>query len=416
MKVKILLVFLLFSGIVSAQTYPVSVLESRFLEVNATILSKKYDIERADAAIQQAKYWQNPSFTINEVNLWKNSSSETLPRLIGNYGAHQQFAFELEQLIETAGKRQKRIDLKKTEKEVAQIEFIELLRVLTKEFRTAIHQLNIQQQQLQQLTSFVELYESMATQYQKQSAVNNVSKADYFRIKSELSNLESELIQLQSAQNATLHQLRVLTQLSDLTVDQILFDKDQFNLLSRIGLDVKSGVLKNSLALKRQELELEYAQKALKLEKAEKVPDINLQAGYDRGGNMMRDFVGLGISIDLPVFNKNKGNIKAAALTIEQEKMNKNAIEIELSNSIERLLVQLTGYEKALNRWQDDETGDHEVMLNNYKKHLQAKQVTLIEFIDFTRSFMEARNAYFSLLTQYYETFEEINYITGQAL
>ncbi|WP_126972441.1 TolC family protein [Gynurincola endophyticus] len=416
MKINVLLVFLLFSTGIAAQTYPVSALESRFLEVNATILSKKYDIEKAEAAIQQARYWQNPSFSISEVNLWKNSSSETLPHLIGNYGAYQQFAFELEQLIETAGKRQKRVDIRKTEKEVAQIEFIELLRALTKEFRTTIHQLNIQQHQLLQLISFVELYESMALQYQKQSAVNNVSKADYLRIKSELSNVENELIQLQSAQNATLHQLRVLTQLNDLTVDQILFDKDQFNLLSKVGLDVKSSVLKNSLALKKQELELEHAHKALKLEKAEKTPDLNLQANYDRGGNMMRDFVGLGVSIDLPVFNRNKGNIKAAALTIEQEKMNKNAIEIELTNNIERLVVQLAGYEKALNRWRIDETDDHEAMLNNYKKHLQTKQVTLIEFIDFTRSFMEARNAYFSLLTQYYETFEEINYITGQAL
>jgi cobalt-zinc-cadmium efflux system outer membrane protein len=35
----------------------------------------------------------------------------------------------------------------------------------------------------------------------------------------------------------------------------------------------------------------------------------------------MKDFIGLGVSVDLPIFDRNKGNIQEAKLEIEKVKM-----------------------------------------------------------------------------------------------
>jgi cobalt-zinc-cadmium efflux system outer membrane protein len=53
-------------------------------------------------------------------------------------------------------------------------------------------------------------------------------------------------------------------------------------------------------------------------------------------------------------------------------------------------------------------------MLENFKKHLQNKQVTLLEFIDFTQAYREANQAYLELQQTYQNTFEELQYIVGQ--
>ena len=50
----------------------------------------------------------------------------------------------------------------------------------------------------------------------------------------------------------------------------------------------------------------------LELQNAMKTPDVAVSIGYDRGGNIMKDFIGLGVSMDLPIFDRNKGNIRGS--------------------------------------------------------------------------------------------------------
>jgi|ADGO01.1.fsa_nt_gi hypothetical protein len=46
--------------------------------------------------------------------------------------------------------------------------------------------------------------------------------------------------------------------------------------------------------------ELLYEEKKYQLEKSKRIPDLYLKGGYDRNGNAMLDFVGFGITTDLP--------------------------------------------------------------------------------------------------------------------
>ena len=168
--------------------------------------------------------------------------------------------------------------------------------------------------------------------------------------------------------------------------------------------------------MKKQENEINLAEKQLILEKAQRTPDLAFQVNYDRGGNIMRDFVGVGVSIDLPIFNTNKGNIKASEIVLNQQQITKNALHSELDISIDRLQNQINQLDKALIQWKKLNNQEQLTMIDNYKKHLQNKQITLLEFIDFTQAYRESQKAYLDLLENYQNTFEELNYIVGQDL
>ena len=398
-----------------AQNITLDNLEATFLQKNYALIANKFNVDRIDAEIIQEKLWQNPTLSISEVNLWKTYHVEEQPNLFGKFGKNQQISVELEQLIETAGKRKKRVAIKELEKNSALFEYEELLRELKKELRQTYFSLARIQSEKKELQNSVDLFEQMMTQYQRQADLKNVPKADFYRLQTELIGLQKDQIELENQEIEYINKLRLLTQNSDLNVNEIDFSR--FNSHSKsIPFNAKQLAKEQNIALKKQENEINLAEKQLILEKAQRTPDLAFQVIYDRGGNIMRDFVGVGVSIDLPIFNTNKGNIKASEIVLNQQQITKNALHSELDISIDRLQNQINQLDKALIQWKKLNNQEQLTMIDNYKKHLQNKQITLLEFIDFTQAYRESQKAYLDLLENYQNTFEELNYIVGQDL
>lgn len=400
--------------VTQAQVYTFTDIEKQFIINNTQLLASKFNIEKAQAEIVQEKLWPNPTLSISEVNLWKTYNIEQQPNLFGNHGQNQQIAVELEQLIETAGKRKKRVALKQLEQQSAIFDYEELLLELKKELRSSLNNLKRISQQEILLQETIDFFSKLKENYGNQVRLNNVSKSDYYRIHTELIELQKEQIDLENERFESLNQLSILIHNPKLEVHQIIFDDYVNNLSQKLPFNLLELAQQQNIGLKRQTNEQTKAQQFLTLEKAQKTPDVRVQMNYDRGGNIMRDFVGLGISFDLPVFNRNKGNIKAAEIGIQQQESNKQTLENNLTQSIHQLQNQLARMENMLENWPITQTEDQKQMLENYRKHLQNKQVTLLEFIDFSQAFREANHAYFQLQQTYQNTFEELQYIVGQ--
>ena len=396
-----------------AQSNTIQDLEAQFLQNNYLLIANKLNIDKADAEIVQEKLWNNPTLSISEVNLWKTYQIEEQPYLFGKYGKNQQVSVELEQLIETAGKRKKRVAIKQLEKNNALFDYEELLRELKKELRQSFYTLSRINQEENQLQNMLNLFTQMSNQYERQSKLQNVSKADFYRIQTELLGLQKESVLLENEKIDGLNKLRLLTQNSELNIDQLQFETS-IKSQNQLPFDLKNSAKNQNIGLKKQENELNLVKNQLILEKSQRTPDLTFQLNYDRGGNIMRDFVGVGVSVDLPIFNTNKGNIKAAKISIEQQLANQNAYQLELDQSIDRLQNQLKKIEETLNFWSSEKEQEQNLMIENYKKHLQNKHITLMEFIDFTQAYREAQQAYLELQETYEHTYEELQYIVGK--
>ncbi|WP_333661080.1 TolC family protein [Chishuiella changwenlii] len=398
---------------IQAQNVTLENLEAAFLEKNYQLIANKFNVDKIDAEIVQEKLWNNPTLSISEVNLWKTYNVEEQPHLLGRYGKNQQISVDIDQLVETAGKRKKRVAIKELEKNSALFDYEELMRELKKELRQTYFSLGKMNEEKIALDNSIELFTQLTTQYKKQADLKNVPKADFYRLQTELISVQKDIIELEKNEIEELTKLRVLTQNPNLEITEIDFSPFKEHSKS-IPLNIKELAQSQNIGLKRQVNEINLAEKQLVLEKAQRVPDLTFQLGYDRGGNIMRDFVGLGVSLDLPIFNTNKGNIKSAQLSVAQQQVNHDGIVYELNSTIDGLQNQLNQLDKTLVQWKDLNTEDQLKMIENYKKHLQSKQVTMLEFIDFTQAYRESQQAYLELLETYQNTFEELNYIVGQ--
>src|SRR5690606_516185 len=286
------------------------------------------------------------------------------------------------------------------------------------ELKWNLRQAYIQSYRLKQvellLTSTIQRFEELYKHYARQAEKQSVARTEAYRIQSELISLQKEQVDLETQKQETLQHLVLLTQLKDLSLDNLLFDFSTFRLSQRIPIDYLDEALKNNVKVKRQLHEIMAVEKQLDVEKAARIPDLTLELNYDRGGSIMKDFVGVGVRFDLPVFNRNKGNVKAAQALLEREKTNKESVDLELERSLKQQYSLLLQYEGALGKWDQESQLNAQELLDNYVKHLQDKQITLMEFIDFTQSFREANIAYWELLINYLNTYEEMQYLIGK--
>lgn len=397
----------------SAQSYQLIDLERNFLNRNYALLAQHYNVSQAEALQVQSKLWNNPSVSISEVNLWKTYAIESQGKLFGNYGRNQQIAIELEQLVETAGKRKKRSALFDLQIKSEKLNYEELLKALKLNLRTAYYQLLTVRQQNELLQNQIAAFEKLLVHYQRQATLQHVSKSEVLRIQSELMNLRKEQIALDAQKQGLLKDLRLLTQINDLSAEDIQYADLSLDLSKHVPSGYIELAMQENIQLLLQEHQVQIANQQILIEKAARTPDLALSLNYDRGGNIMKDFVGIGLKMDLPIWNRNKGNIKVAQWQVEQEKLEKKIAESSLQQSLLNQFNMLVQYEKALANYTGISDPVYEEMAQNYSKHLQSKQITLLEFIDFMQSYREARASHLELITNYYTAYQQLQYLVG---
>ncbi len=376
-------------------------------------MAQRFHMQQAEAAVLQAKLWPNPTISISEVNLWKNPSSESFPALIGNYGKYQQVAIELEQTIEMAGKRKKRVQLQLLEKENAQLQFEELLRNLKYDLRSQCLELQILQEKEKLYNSQVDIFQTLAKSYQNQWKEGNVSEMDYLRIQSESIAFGNKLNEIQQEKITKMNEVArylgdkgtALTISDTIGIPHFLQGKKQ---------EWKMMALDNRSDYKIIHNELKKSDAQLKIEKAERIPDLQVSMNYDRGGNIMRDFIGLGVAMDLPLFNRNQGNIKIAKLELEKNKVEIEQFRIDIEREIDFLSERLSNLETSLKTTDIGFDGKLDVALERYVRNFQQRRLTIVEFIDFINNYMENKESILERRAKYLQYKEELMYLIGK--
>ncbi|MDR0540603.1 MAG: TolC family protein [Dysgonamonadaceae bacterium] len=227
--------------------------------------------------------------------------------------------------------------------------------------------------------------------------------------------LENEINELQTALNEQQKTLKSLLNVEPLVRIEIVKDT-----IDRISPDKLSLITLLETAaeqrpdLKRQQLETEYHQKSLIYEKSLRTPDITLSANYDRYGGVWQDFIGLGVSMDLPLFNRNQGNIKAARINIEKSqyllKQQTNLVRYEISENFDNYVRTYRFHEKIS---ENDLLSELDDMLDAYTKNLLNKNISMLEYLDFMEAYKNNKQTMLLSEKNLQTSFEELQYSIG---
>lgn len=393
--------------------------EALFLEKNIALLAGRLDMDIAEAQVVQAKLWPNPTLTVSEINLWSNATSEKLPPLWRNFGTTSEVAVSLEQLILTAGKRRKMIAMEKVSADMAKEYFSEMLRNLKLEFRNTMTDLQLTQLQQKIYKKQVSSIQVLTAAYAKQVQQGNTASAEYTRLKAAEIQFLRDLSELDRENNRLQKELKVLMSLpssSYIKLSDDGFSPDMENVARLQPGPLIEQALENRPDVKSVKLASLYSSEKYKYERALRTPDITLQASYDRGGNIMNNFVGFGFAIDLPFFNRNQGNIKAARASIKQSELlveqKTITVQAEVIEAYSNLQASLQLYSEFSNGLE----GELDKLLDSYFRSFRQRDTSLILYLDYVNAYIENKAIILNTRKNISAQYEELKYITGQEL
>ncbi|WP_031527407.1 TolC family protein [Dyadobacter crusticola] len=396
--------------------------EALFLNNNLDLIAQKLSIQQAEASIIQARLWPNPEFSLDEVNLWATrnqlSSGERIPPLFGNFGRNREFTAELSQLIETGGKRRKRIALESVSRDIAATYFAELIRELKMQLRSALHELAFQQAYLNVLETQNEAVGRLLSSFESQYKQGNVNKPELFRLRALKLELGQQIVESQKEINGLQKDLTVLLH-TPASSYLVLESPEAIDTNALAGLSL--GNLTALAAANRPDgqisvLQQTYSQKRYDYEYAQRKPDLNVGMNYDRGGNFLLNFFGFGLKFDVPVFNRNQGAILESKIGINLAKVQADQtskrIEAEVAVAFRNLQRSLSAYQN-LDAAYSEELDN---VLAAYTRYFIERKVNLVEYLDFFEAYISNKRTIFTTINQLQQSKEELAYVTGSEI
>jgi cobalt-zinc-cadmium efflux system outer membrane protein len=385
--------------------------EKQFIDSNLLLIASQYNVDANKALIEQAKLWDNPTIATDQ-NVYTNNKFFQHGN-DANGQPNGQYFIQWQQLIKTARKRGKSIDLAKSNARISELQMDDLLRNLKYQLRQDYYTIenllktkNIIEQQIKEFNS---LFDGAL----KQFAVGNISEKEKLRIQSIKISLEQELVDVVKQIIDNENELKTLMGVKNSVFIAPQITKKEMTL----NIDNKDAVFATAktnnayyLLLKEQN---NNQIKNLSLQKALAIPDITLGPEYDHNSNYTPHYVGIGINFPLPIFNRNQGNIKSASFNVKQANSLAQNAEVELYNNISAAYDKLVSSIQLNNKEEQEFISKYQNIYQKVFESYKSKQINLIEFLDFYDSFKSAIENHFNILLNSHLAVQEINYHAG---
>ncbi|WDF54431.1 TolC family protein [Mucilaginibacter sp. KACC 22063] len=388
--------------------------EGRFLKNNLDLIVQRYHVSEAQAQVVTARLFSNPDFNIS--NVLYNPQSKRFFDMTHDGG---EYTAQLSQLIQTAGKRNKNIQLAKISVEQAQFQLYDLLRTLKYTLRSDFYKIYYQEQSAKVYNEEITSLSSTLKAFKEQYAKGNISEKEVLRIQSQLYSLQVEYNDLKDAIDDTQSELKLIIKAPATSYLQPVVNYIPAN--QTLVANVPYQRLIDSAYTNRSDLKLaksavDYSNVNLQLQKAIAVPDITLQLGFDKQGSFVRNYNSAGIDFSLPFFNRNQGNIKQARLAIDESKVQLESQQDQVQSDVANSYKSALRLEQLYNSFDPKFKGDFDHLIGevfkNYKKH----NISLLEFLDFYDSYKTNTLQFNNIQLNRATSLEQLNYVTGSQI
>ncbi|HTY09573.1 MAG TPA: TolC family protein [Bacteroidota bacterium] len=389
--------------------------EARFLNGNLQLLAARFNIDAAKAAAYQAEIWSNPNIAI-EQNAYNKFTKKYFD--ISKTGNTE---VQLQQLILLAGKRDKQIRLAEINTRIAENTFYDLLRALKFELRTDFFDLYFLQQSLafydETIPRVRKTVASTEAIYQKRS----ILLSEVLRLKSLLFSLENERLGLLNSISDIEHGMSILLRDSSETSPYFV---PRLNPEAIDSLRIDSLSLQEVLAaayekrpdFKNAGAQVEYEETNLSLQKAMRVPDLTVGGRYSRAGSYIPDYYALTLSIDLPIFNRNQGNVEVSENMLEADKLLREYARKSLEREVAVAYKRAVDTDSLFRSFDKKFTGEYKTLVEGMDADYQKRNITIIEFTDFYESYRTSMLQMNQLQNDRMDAFEGLNYAAGTSL
>ncbi|PWJ60582.1 cobalt-zinc-cadmium efflux system outer membrane protein [Dyadobacter jejuensis] len=360
--------------------------EEAFSRNNLLLLAEQYHIDAAKAAIIQAKIWELPylSGELNAVNSQNNRLFDT--------GKTGQKTLAIQQLIYLGGKKRNEVEFAKSNAELAELQFEQLLLSLRYQLKQHFYSLYFNQKKIEHIASQASRVDTLLAAYSIQVAKANLPLKDLVRLQSLSLNLQNDLVALQNEVISETSSLSLLTGLQPPftpTVDsaslEVAFRQGSRYAPEELVSQAQSAnpeYLSYLRMIENQELYLSWQQSLAK-------PDLTAGLSYDQRGGAFNNQVNLTLGIPLPFWNPNKGNIKLAQAQLAQAQLQKDYRTQVLRRQINEAYQKWEKHHKQYAQFATT-TAPLDLVYDAVVENFRKGNIPMMEFTDFMESYNQS--------------------------
>ena len=374
-----------------------------FYKNNYDILINRYEIDKAYGDYVGAKLRPNPVLSLNSIGL----RYEGLPRLSDD----TQLTTRIDQLIELGRKRELRTNSVFASLEASKLSHKDILRTLLIGFYTAYYNLQLDRLNIEFGHYDLERFKKVEEIAGRRFDAGFLSLIDYIKIKLSAIDVENNLTNFDKQLKADLESFNFLIASRTLLEPQKLAVVETFP--TYVEETLVTAALKNRydlLALRKQSEATRYG---ISLAKAMRIPDVTVGAEYDSFGTDKRSRFGIGISLPIPLFNRNQGEILRRNAEFNQLEEQIKKAERQIMSDIRQALNNYYGSLKIFDAYRTRKK-EMEDLLKKSEEAFSLGGITVLDLLDTRKTYRDFITKYNQALIQALLNEELLKVCTGE--
>ncbi|TWJ18832.1 TolC family protein [Geobacter argillaceus] len=359
-----------------------------FYRNNYDILINRYEIDKAQADFIGARLLPNPNLSLNYTG--------ADPKIPPTATDSSQFTIRLDQLFELGGKRELRSRNARETLEAARLLHKDTIRTLLTGFYTLCYNLELDLLNRDAARNELARFDRTLAIAEKRFNAGHLSQVDYTKITLARIDLETNLTNLET-------QLKNDSELFAFLIGRDRAHKPNIALGEEFPAyreeELAARAYDNRydyLALKKQ---LEAAGSNRSLARAGRIPDITVGAEFETFGRQNTPGIGVGISLPLPLFNRNQGDIQRRSAEYAQIERQLDKAKRQIVSDIRQSLNNLAGAVQVLTGYRTRRV-DVEALRERSEKAFTLGGITALDLLDTEKGYRDFITKYNQALVQ----------------
>ena len=373
---------------------------------NPELKAFSWEVRAAEARQLQASLMPNPEFEIEVEE-------------VGGPGARSGFdgaetTIFLSQLIELSGKRTKRTELASLERRLAGWDYEgKRLDVFTEVSKSFVEML-AEQERVKLAEDVVRLSSDVLSTVRQRVEAGKDSPVEQTKAQVVLANAEIELEKAKSNLESARERLSATW-----AGRSAVFEKAAGELDSTMPVPTLDEVMRfvdQNPDVARWAAEVEQRQAALELAKANRTRDVRFGGGVQRFNETDDNAFVFGVSIPIPLFDRNQGNILEARHKLARSKVQREAIKASVHTAVARAYAKLSSALREATALRDKVLEGAQSAFDAAGEGYRTGKLGFLEVLDAQRTLFEAKARYIDALAVYHTAKADVERLIGRRI
>jgi len=380
---------------------------SIFLQQNLQLVAARYDVDTADAEKLTARLRPNPQVTVAFADIPLDFRR--------NFVKPETYDYGISQTLEIGGKRQKRIDAANADSNVAQAQFQTVVWQMTNDLKRKFYTVLLDQSLLSLAKENQKTFAEIVLHTTEVFQSGEISGLDLQRLEVEKFKFDTDVANSERDYELALRDLRVNLGGDYRAMDiEVAGAIDYYQPRDFTLADLRDKALAARPDLKAAQLSEHAADAAIRLQDAQKIPDLTVGAGIEQAvdGNTYN----VGVSIPIPVSDRNQGERAKALIQKQKAQNDQHLISNQVVSDVDKALVAYDIQKRRVELYRTGVLTKVTEIQNLTEISLKAGESSTLELLDAIRTRRDTLAGFYQTVFDYQMSLLDLELATATPL